>query len=93
MGVEPEDDQDGRRRSAASKLKIVEAMPDIVRTGETSPSADQVAERAGVGRRAVFRLFNDMDSIYSQMNATMRQRLERWLDRRQDRVAFSPPSR
>lgn len=76
MGVEPGEEQDGRRRrSAASKVKIVEAMLDIVRSGETSPSAEQVADRAGVGRRTVFRLFKDMDSIYSEMNAMMRQRL------------------
>lgn len=76
MGAKPEEEQDGRRRrSVASRLKIVEAMLDIVRSGETSPSAEQVADRAGVGRRTVFRLFRDMDSLYSEMNATMRQRL------------------
>jgi len=75
------EEQDGRRRrSAASKLKIVDAMIEIVRSGETSPSAEQVADQAGVGRRTVFRLFKDMDSIYSEMNATMRQRLIRILD-------------
>ncbi len=71
-----EQEPDGRRRrSAASRLKIVEAMLDIVRSGETSPNAEQVADKAGVGRRTVFRLFKDMDSIYAEMHTTMRQRI------------------
>jgi AcrR family transcriptional regulator len=71
-----EEERDGRRRrSAASKQKIVEAMLELVRSGVTAPSADVVAERAGVGRRTVFRLFNDMDSIYHEMHMVMRQRV------------------
>ncbi len=69
-------ESDGRRRrSAASRQKIVEAMLELVRAGETAPSAEAVAEKAGVGRRTVFRLFNDMDSIYREMHGVMRARL------------------
>lgn len=71
-----DEERDGRRRrSAASRQKIVAAMLDLVRRGETAPSADLVAEQAGVGRRTVFRLFNDMDSIYREMHLEMRRRL------------------
>jgi len=42
---------DGRRqRSDASRRKIALAMLDLLREGEADPSADLVAERAGVGR-------------------------------------------
>lgn len=79
MNLDPEDNPEGeerdgrRKRSAASKLKIIEAMLDLIRAGELAPSADMVADKAGVGRRTVFRLFNDMESIYSEMHALMRR--------------------
>ena len=35
------------------------------------PTAQQVAECAGVGIRSVFRLFSDMDALYATMNARL----------------------
>lgn len=67
---------DGRRQRAdASRRKIAQAMLDLVREGEVSPSADVVAERAGVGRRTVFRLFDDMEGVYREIHAIMTARL------------------
>ena len=67
---------DGRRqRSDASRRKIAVAMLDLLREGEADPSADLVAERAGVGRRTVFRLFSDMEGVFSEMHAIMTDRL------------------
>jgi AcrR family transcriptional regulator len=69
--------RDGRReRSDASRRKIVDAMLVLAREGDPAPSADAVAERAGVGRRTVFRLFKDMESLYREMHATMIARIE-----------------
>ncbi len=63
---------DGRRqRSDASRRKIAQAMLELLREGEPDPSADLVAERAGVGRRTVFRLFSDMDGVFREMHAIM----------------------
>jgi AcrR family transcriptional regulator len=68
---------DGRRRRAdASRAKIVEAMLEFAREGVFEPSADLVAVRAGVGRRTVFRLFTDMDSLYSEMHVAILRRVE-----------------
>lgn len=68
--------EDGRRRrSADSRRRIVEAMLDLVREGDLTPSADAVAARAGVGRRTVFRLFSDMEGIYREMNGIMRDKV------------------
>lgn len=68
---------DGRRqRSDASRRRIVDAMLELAREGDPAPSADIVAERAGVGRRTVFRLFSDMESLYREMHATMLARIE-----------------
>lgn len=68
---------DGRRqRSDANRRRIAEAMIELIRQGEVAPSAERVAERAGVGRRTVFRLFNDMEGVYREMHAVMVTRLQ-----------------
>ena len=68
---------DGRRqRSDESRRRIVDAMLEFAREGNAQPSAEAVAERAGVGRRTVFRLFNDMESLYREMHAAMMARIE-----------------
>ncbi len=60
--------QDGRRlRSAASRRRIVEAMRDLIREGTISPRAEEVAARADVGLRSVFRHFDDMESLYREI--------------------------
>ena len=67
---------DGRRKRADdNRRRIALAMLELVRAGETKPSADQVAEAAGVGRRTVFRLFDDMEGVYREMHAEMTSRL------------------
>ena len=67
---------DGRRQRAdASRRRIALAMLELARAGEIAPSAEQVAQQAGVGRRTVFRLFNDMDGVYREMHAVMVERI------------------
>jgi len=67
---------DGRRqRSDANRRRIAETMLDLVFEGEMTPSADRIAERAGVGRRTVFRLFNDMEGVYREAHAVMLARV------------------
>jgi len=67
---------DGRRlRADESRRRIALAMLDLARAGEISPSAEQVAEQAGVGRRTVFRLFSDMEGVYREMHAVMVERI------------------
>jgi AcrR family transcriptional regulator len=72
-----EGETDGRRRrSLANRRRIVAAMLALVREGDLMPSADTVATRAGVGRRTVFRLFSDMESIYREMHESVRAEVE-----------------
>jgi AcrR family transcriptional regulator len=62
------EEPDGRRRrSQDSRARIVAALLALVREGVVAPGAEQVAERAEVGLRTVFRHFNDMDSLYREM--------------------------
>jgi AcrR family transcriptional regulator len=63
---------DGRRRRAQdNRARIVAAMLEIIHSGEVAPSAEQVALRADVGLRTVFRHFQDMDSLYREMSGVI----------------------
>ncbi len=57
-----------RRRSQDSRARIVQAMLELVHAGDPAPAAEQVAARAGVGLRTVFRHFRDMDSLYREIS-------------------------
>jgi AcrR family transcriptional regulator len=60
---------DGRvQRSQRSREAIVKAMLELIGEGSISPTAQQVAERADVGVRTVFRHFSDMDTLFATMN-------------------------
>ncbi len=66
------DTTDGRRlRSEDSKRKIVAAMLELVREGRIAPTAEEVASRASVGLRTVFRRFKDMESLYAEMSVAI----------------------
>jgi len=66
--IEPAHEPDGRKhRSQKSRQRIVNAMLELVARGNVEPSADQIAEIASVGRRSVFRHFQDMDALYREM--------------------------
>jgi AcrR family transcriptional regulator len=67
---------DGRRRRGQdNRAKIVAAMLEIIHAGEVVPSAEQVAQRADVGLRTVFRHFQDMDSLYREMSVVIKGEL------------------
>ena len=60
---------DGRlQRSERSREAIVQALLSLVREGAPRPTAERVAEKAGVGIRTVFRHFSDMDSLFVQLH-------------------------
>jgi len=67
---------DGRRRRGQdNKARIVAAMLAMVREGDLAPGAEQVAARADVGLRTVFRHFQDMDSLYREISASIEREL------------------
>jgi AcrR family transcriptional regulator len=60
---------DGRaRRGERSREAIVAALFELVGEGLLQPTAQQVAERAGVGIRSVFRHFDDMEGLFATMD-------------------------
>jgi AcrR family transcriptional regulator len=67
---------DGRAlRSERSRQAIVHALFGLVGEGILRPTAQQVAERAGVGIRTVFRHFSDMDTLFAEVNARLREEI------------------
>lgn len=74
---EPIDREDGRRlRGQKNRRRIVEAMLELVREGNISPSAEDVSAKADVGLRTVFRHFKDMDSLYREISELMFAEIE-----------------
>jgi AcrR family transcriptional regulator len=67
----PESLDGRRRRGQDNRARIVAAMMQIVHGGNVAPSAEQVAARADVGLRTVFRHFQDMDSLYREIAAVV----------------------
>jgi len=63
---------DGRLlRSERSRELIANALYELLREGDIRPSAQKVADQAGVGIRTVFRLYSDMDALYATVNARL----------------------
>ena len=72
---------DGRKqRSEDSKRKIVSAMLELVREGRIAPTAEEVAKRAEVGLRTVFRRFKDMESLYAEMAVAINDKVDSIID-------------
>ncbi len=78
----PDPATDGRRRRGEdNRARIVAAMLEIVQSGEVAPGAEQVADRADVGLRTVFRHFKDMDSLYREMSRAIEGEVRGIIDR------------
>ena len=68
---------DGRLlRTERSRQQIIDAVQDLVNEGVLVPTAQTVAERAGVGIRTVFRHFADMETLFATMDVQLRESYE-----------------
>ena len=65
IGVPPSAEAvDGRRaRRERNREAVVEALLELYRSGELTPSSEQVAEAAGLSPRSLFRYFDDVDDL------------------------------
>jgi TetR/AcrR family transcriptional regulator of autoinduction and epiphytic fitness len=71
----PTEALDGRqRRTARSRRAICEACLDLVQEGVLQPSADQIADRAGLSRRSIFNHFGDLSELYDAVAEAGMQR-------------------
>lgn len=70
-----EREQDGRHeRARRNREAVIDAMLALVRETEEKPTPEEVADRAGVSRRTVFRLFEDLEAL--NVACTERQQAE-----------------
>ena len=55
---------DGRTmRRDRNRTAVITALLDMIREGDLHPGAAEIAERAGVSHRSVFRYFDDLDDL------------------------------
>ena len=63
---------DGRvLRGERNRALIVDAIIALIREGVTMPTSEQIARRARVGARSLFRHFDDMEGLYVAVNQRM----------------------
>ena len=68
--------RDGRvRRGARNREAIVRALFELIGAGAIQPTAEQVAERAGVRVRTVFRHFADMAGLNAELVRLLRHEM------------------
>lgn len=73
----PKPEFDGRRRrSKNSQEKIVEAVLRLHDEGVMAPTAHEIAAKSGVSIRTVFRLNEDMESIFVEADRLLYDRFE-----------------
>jgi AcrR family transcriptional regulator len=60
---------DGRvRRGAENRSALVEALVSLYEEGELTPTAAQIAERAGVAVRSVYGHFGDVETLAAEVS-------------------------
>ncbi len=70
------DGLDGRvQRSQRSRERIMDALIELVREGHAQPTGQEVADRAGMNLRSVFRHFDDIESLYRAIHEKLQQTL------------------
>ncbi len=67
---------DGRwLRSVRTRAAIVDAWLGLIEEGDLSPTAKNVADRAGIGLRTVFQHFSDMNALHLCAGEEMESRI------------------
>jgi TetR/AcrR family transcriptional regulator, regulator of autoinduction and epiphytic fitness len=84
--------RDGRvARGQRTRRSVAEALMELLRAGDSDPTAKAVARRAGVSLRLVFHHFADMDDLYRFVGALQLRR--QWADMPQLSPELSLPTR
>jgi len=67
---------DGRRlRRDRNREAVVQALLGLYREGNLTPSTDEIAERAGISARSLFRYFDDVDALVRTAVARQQEHL------------------
>jgi len=68
--------EDGRHaRRERNRLAVVDAMLALYGEGNLDPSSDEIAERAGLSPRSLFRYFDDLDDLVRVSISRQHERL------------------
>jgi AcrR family transcriptional regulator len=68
---------DGRSaRRERNRREIVDALLELIREGTIDASAAEVAARAGLSERSLFRYFDDVNDLYGEVCAVQFSRLQ-----------------
>lgn len=68
---------DGRSaRRERNRLEIVDALLEMIREGAIDASAAEVAGRAGLSERSLFRYFDDVNDLYGEVCAVQFSRIQ-----------------
>ena len=69
--------KDGRfQRSARTRQLVLDAFLSLIDEGDITPTAQRIAERAGVSLRTVYHQFNDVDTIHELGGQRLAERLD-----------------
>ncbi len=60
---EVDEDRSLRSDSRRNRNAVVDAMLELIREGHLTPSSAEIADRAGISSRSVFRYFDDIDDL------------------------------
>ena len=76
LGGDPQGQTDGRRlRRALNREAVVDALLDLYAEGNLRPSTDEIADRAGISPRSLFRYFEDADDLAGEAVARQQARV------------------
>ncbi|HLI79305.1 MAG TPA: TetR/AcrR family transcriptional regulator [Candidatus Binataceae bacterium] len=80
---------DGRRaRGERARAAVLDAILDLLQEGDLKPTAERVADRAGVSLRLVFHHFSDLESLYGAAADRQSERLRPLVKRIPSEGAF-----
>lgn len=72
---------DGRvARGERTRRSIVEALVELLMSGEPRPTARQIAEAAGVSVRSIFQHFDDLEGLYGDLVRVQSERVQPLVD-------------
>ena len=76
MEAPTKDARDGRTvRAERTRQALVDAMLGLLHEGELQPTAERIAERAGVSERSVFQHFADREALYQAVAVQQFERI------------------
>src|SRR5690349_14408846 len=67
---------DGRSaRAERTRTAIVDALISLLEEGDLQPTANRIADRAGISLRLIYHHFGDLESLYRAVGARTNERL------------------